>query len=83
MEVIYLNNKIEKFILNLDSTTRARTERMIDLLEKHKYELEMPYSKALGGGLFELRILGKRQVRAIYSFKDKKAYIVHIFFKKS
>jgi phage-related protein len=43
----------------------------------------MPYSKALGKGLFELRIVGTINVRFIYTFYDNKIWILHGFIKKT
>lgn len=45
--------------------------------------LGMPDSKSLGKGLFELRTIGKKQVRILYIFHNNKAYIVHGFIKKA
>ena len=83
MEVIYATKRVEKFIINLDDNISSRIERMIDLLEKYGYDLGMPHSKSLGGGLFELRILGERQIRVLYTFRYGRIYIVHGFFKKT
>jgi phage-related protein len=43
----------------------------------------MPDSKSLGKGLFELRTLGKNQIRILYIFHDNKVYIIHGFIKKA
>src|SRR3989338_6361835 len=83
MEVIYWNERIEKFIENLDDETSARVDRTIGVLERVGHLIAMPDSKSLGKGLFELRIHGRRQVRIIYLFKKGKAYIVHGFVKKT
>ena len=83
MEVIYWNQKVEKFIKGLDDETAMRVDRTVGILEKLGHLIEMPDSKSLGKGLFELRIHGNRQVRIIYVFKNKKAYIIHGFVKKT
>lgn len=83
MEVIYWNEKIERFIKSLDTETAMRVDRTIGVLEKVGHLIEMPDSKSLGKGLFELRIHGKKQVRIIYLFKNDKAYVVHGFIKKT
>jgi phage-related protein len=43
----------------------------------------MPYSRALGRGLFELRIVGTINVRFVYTFYDNKVWILHEFIKKT
>lgn len=82
MEIIFWNKKVEEFINNLDHITAARIVRLIDLLEEHGHLLDMPDSKSLGKGLFELRSRGKIHVRILYIFHNNKAYVVHGFIKK-
>ncbi len=45
----------------------------------------MPHTKAMGNGLFELRISGKRNIaRTFYCcLKEKRIIILHAFMKKS
>ena len=83
MEIRYYTKDIEKFILSLDKKSAANIARLILLLYKCGNEIKMPYSKSLGNGLFELRKIGKRQIRIIYCFYDGEAVILHIFEKKS
>jgi phage-related protein len=83
MEIIFWNDKIEKFILSLDSITRPRVINVINLLEEYGNLLGMSDSKSLGKGLFELRTQGKVRVRIIYIFHNSKAYIIHGFIKKA
>lgn len=83
MEVIYWNAKVERFIKSLDNETSMRVDRTVGVLERIGHLIEMPDSKSLGRGLFELRIHGKRQVRIIYLFKGNKAYVLHGFVKKT
>ncbi|MFA6515141.1 MAG: type II toxin-antitoxin system RelE/ParE family toxin [Candidatus Paceibacterota bacterium] len=75
--------EIDKFIFKLDAQTQARVLRYIGLLEKYGNKLEMPYSKSLHGGLFELRIKGNKQVRIIYCFYKGKIYLLNAFIKKT
>ena len=83
MEIIFWNEKIDKFINKLDRITSARVRKTIKALEKFGHLLSMPDSKSLGRGLFELRTLGKSQIRILYVFHNNKAYIVHSFIKKA
>ena len=83
MEVIYWNAKVEQFIKSLNNKTSMRVDRTVGVLERIGHLIEMPDSKSLGRGLFELRIHGKRQVRIIYLFKRNKAYILYGFVKKT
>lgn len=82
MEIIYWNKKIERFINDLDHVTASRVAKVINLLEELGHLLDMPDSKSLGRGLFELRTQGKIRVRILYIFHKDKVYIVHGFIKK-
>lgn len=56
---------------------------MLDRLKEHGHELRTPFSKPVGGGIFELRIVGAIQVRVLYFFHRGEAVVVHAFFKKT
>jgi phage-related protein len=46
--------------------------------------LGLPHSKALGGGLYELRIRGKEEIRIFYCFlKGKTICLLHAFKKQT
>ncbi len=83
MEIIFWNKKVDNFVNDLDRITSSHVRKTIMALEKFGYLLEMPDSKSLGKGLFELRTLGKNQIRILYIFHSNKAYIVHGFIKKA
>lgn len=81
MEVRYLP-KVKKFIEKLDDVLVERVLSSIDFLEKYGFLLEMPLSKPLGKGLFELRIAGNIHIRIFYCFYKDTAYILHAIVKK-
>jgi phage-related protein len=74
---------VEEFIKCLDRITSARVLNSTNLLELHGHLLDMPDSKSLGKGLFELRTQGKIRVRMLYVFHKNRAYIIHGFVKKA
>lgn len=82
MEIETINKNIDNFLKSLEPAIKARTLRIIDLLSDYNYKLGLPYSKSLHDGLFELRIIGKKQIRIIYCFHKQKIYLLHSFFKK-
>ncbi len=88
-EIIYydtLNGKqvIKDFIDSLQENAQAKLGRQLDLLEEHGNQLGMPHAKAMGGGLIELRIRGKQEVRIFYAFAfGKRIYLLHGFIKKT
>lgn len=83
MEIIFWNEKINRFIDSLDNLTISRVRYCLRLLREYGNLLEMPDSKSLGRGLFELRTQGKIKVRILYIFHKNSAYIVHGFVKKA
>lgn len=75
--------ELKKFLKNLDKSIQGQILIMIDMLEENAQSLRMPYSKSLGKGLFELRIIGKIQVRIFYCFHKNTAYLLDIIVKKN
>ena len=44
----------------------------------------MPHSKALGSGLYELRIRGKEEIRIFYCFTSERTiYLLHVIKKQA
>jgi phage-related protein len=83
MEIILWNEKIDGFINDLDDLTISRVRHCLRLLGEYGHLLDMPVSKSLSKGLFELRTQGKIKVRLLYIFHKDKAYIIHGFVKKA
>ncbi len=83
MEIIFFNNRCQKFFESLEASIRPRAGRTFELLEQYGHALGMPHSKALGGGLFELRIIGKVSVRFAYAFYAGRIWMLHGFVKKT
>ena len=83
VEINFYNKRAKKFFESIDKTLRPRVTKAFDFLEMRGNNLEMPYSKALGGGLFELRTIGANQIRFIYTFHKNQACILHAFVKKT
>lgn len=71
------------FLEKLDAYTYARVLRHLDLLQSQGPNLGMPYSRAFGKGLFELRVHAKRPVRIFYIFQQgREIWVLHAFVKK-
>ena len=64
---------------------RASYARLTELLEEFGLNLRLPYSRAMGNGLFELRPRGREgSARVFYCTKiGKKVIILHSFVKKT
>jgi|SRR3989344_457362 len=83
MQVIFFNKKAEKFLQSLKEPLGTRADQSLHLLKEYGNNLRMPYSKPLGGELFELRIVGSTHIRIIYTFHNDSAWILHGFMKKT
>jgi len=75
---------LQNFINSIQKETRSKIYRQIDLLEEYGPQLGMPHSKPMSGGLYELRVRGKQEVRVFYVFAvENNVYLLHGFQKKS
>lgn len=74
---------VENFIKTQNPPTVAKITHILDLLEKFGSFLTIPHSKKLASNLYELRIRGEQEVRILYSFINKKIYLLHAFRKQS
>jgi len=83
MIVKIIDQDLKDFINSLERSAYSKTLRTIDLLKKFEYQLRMPYSKSLGGNLFELRIKGQQETRIFYTFNKNQAVLLHGFIKKT
>lgn len=59
--------------------------RIVELLMEFGPDLRMPHSRAMGGGLFELRPRGRQGVgRAVYCYVTRRRVVMlHAFVKKT
>jgi len=78
----------EKVLIEIESwpvDMLAYYARLVELLVEHGPSLRLPYSRAFGDGLFELRPRGRAGIgRAFYCFLiGKRVIVLHAFIKKS
>lgn len=81
----YYSEEVRLEIDALPADIRASYSRLTDLLEEFGLDLRMPHSRAMGGGLFELRPRGREGIaRVFYCMKfGKRIIILHSFIKKT
>lgn len=81
----YFHPKVRDEIENWPVGILADYARMVELLIEFGPSLRMPHSRAMGGGLFELRPRGREGIgRALYCFVvGQKVIILHAFVKKT
>jgi len=81
----YYSEEVRLEIEALPVGIRASYVRLTNLLEEFGLDLRMPHSRAMGGGLFELRPKGREGIaRVFYCMKvGRKIVILHSFIKKT
>lgn len=83
MEIVFFSARSKKFFRLIDNPLRSRVDESFLLLEEYNHNLGMPFSKSLGGKLFELRVIDIIHIRFIYTFYTNKIWILHGFVKKT
>jgi phage-related protein len=81
----YFHPKVKEELESWPVGILADYARLIDLLIEFGPSLRMPHSRAMGGGIFELRPRGREGIgRAFYCFViGQKVIILHAFVKKT
>ena len=81
----YFHARVQAEIESWPEDVVADYARMVELLIEHGPNLRLSYSRAFGGGLFELRPRGQSVIgRALYCFLvGQRVVVLHAFIKKS
>lgn len=83
MTTYIVHHAVRKFIEGLAPDMKARTIKLLEMLEAYGRLLPPPESKKVNKTLFELRMQGPIRVRLLYGFIGDKAYVTNGFVKKS
>ena len=83
--VEYFHSRVQAEIDSWPVDVLADYARIVGLLIEHGPNLNLPYSRAFGDGLFELRPRGRSGIgRAFYCFLiGRRVIVLHAFIKKS
>ena len=81
----YFHPRVRAEIENWPVGILASYARIVELLIEFGPDLRMPHSRALGGGLFELRPRGREGIgRALYCYiTGRRVVVLHAFVKKT
>lgn len=81
----YFNARVKAQIESWPVGILADYARIAELLMEFGEEVRMPHSRAMGGGLFELRPRGKEGTgRALYCFiQGSRIVVLHAFIKRT
>ena len=84
-KVVFANRNVEAGLLQLQPGFVARFIRYAERMEVYGPDLGMPHTRAMGDGLFELRLKAPEGVVRVFycTSKDRQIVILHHFAKKS
>jgi phage-related protein len=84
-QVLFYNVRLEQELLRLPAGLLARFLRYAERMEVHGPDLGMPHTRAMGGGLFELRIKAAEGTARVFycTVVDRRIVVLHQFVKKS
>ncbi|MGH2305235.1 type II toxin-antitoxin system RelE/ParE family toxin [Campylobacter taeniopygiae] len=81
-EIVYYNNKITKFINNLELNYKEKAYKMIQELAINGNKLDEQHSKTRCDDIFKIRLKTPRHsIRIFYAFETK-LFILHAYAKK-
>lgn len=81
----YYSESVQDEILALPPGLLARYLRYIDRMELYGPDLGMPHTRAMGDGLFELRLKAREGISRVFycTMIERKIIMLHQFIKKS
>lgn len=83
--IAYYSLRVQEEIYNLPTGIGIRYLRMADMLMEFGPNLGMPHTKAMGDGLFELRVKGKEGIARVFycTVIGQRIVMLHSFVKKT
>ncbi|WP_334068230.1 type II toxin-antitoxin system RelE/ParE family toxin [Burkholderia cepacia] len=83
--ILYYDERVKREVFALPKGILAGYLRLIEAMEEHGADLPMPYSRAMGEGLFELRPRGREGIgRVFYCIRvGYELVVLHSFVKKT
>ena len=84
-EITFYDEKLQNELLQLPARLLAKFLHYLERIEIHGANLGMPHTRAMGDGLFELRIKAEEGISRVFycTVKGKKVVLLHYFIKKT
>ena len=84
-EIVYFNEDLQRTILAFPAGIQARYVHLTRRIRTFGPNLGMPHSRAMGEGLFELRMKSKEGIGRVFycNLPDQRVMMLHAFVKKS
>lgn len=83
--ITYYSARVRGEVERLPAGILASYLRLVETMEVHGADLHMPHSRALGGGLFELRPRGPEGIGRVFYCTQvgERIVVLHSFVKKT
>lgn len=83
--IVYFSEAVRLGVDSLPVTIRAKYAGYVLRMQQHGASLGMPHTRAMGDGLFELRIKGAEGIARVFycTVVDKRIVVLHSFIKKT
>jgi phage-related protein len=83
--IVYYNDALQEEILDMPAGFLGRYLRYADRMEIYGPDLGMPHTRAMGNGLFELRLRAPEGIARIFycTLIGRKIMVLHQFIKKT
>jgi len=84
-EIVYYSEDLQRAIMGFPAGIQARYIHLTQRILVFGPNLGMPHSRAMGRGLFELRLKSKEGIGRVFycNLADQRVMMLHAFVKKS
>jgi len=84
-QISYFNRRIQDEILSWPPGIKARYLKVADLMVAYGPDLGMPHTRAMGSGLFEIRLKSREGIARVFFCTQAGQWIkiLHCFIKKT
>jgi len=84
-EILYYSEELQRSIMEFAAGIRARYIHLTERIETFGPNLGMPHSRAMGKGLFELRMKSKEGIGRVFYciLPNQRIMMLHAFVKKT
>lgn len=84
-EFVYYSSRVKREVLSLPKELLAEFYAMQKIMGEKGPTLGMPYTRAMGDGLFEMRLSGKDGIARVFycTIEKYEIFLLHSFVKKT
>lgn len=85
LEFIYYSARVERTILELPKDCLANFLAIQKMMKEKGHNLGLPYTRAMGDGLFEIRLNGQSSIARVFycTIQHNEVIVLHSFVKKT